>query len=278
MMPRPFPNFGYWNAWADQIDNGELMDFINRELGRCGIYLSDADIRKFLGELKDAARLEEYDFGGDRGDELVTRMRGNLTKDLESNGGQGLYRSRSRFLVFCYVARRTNSDELAGALLRFFSKKGTDIVDEEKSFLLTEWCLGLQQLEGLVPEDKLHKAFRQVASLGPPMFEEWRRPGPHHSWVADILRLFHERVPHDHSQGRSQLQLIAPGDFPVRRLSVPPFSRPSFIDLPPYPRTGYNSPLISPRHDLHALHLQQHMQAFELARLQRDVDDLRHRC
>ena len=276
MVPRTFPRFGLWADWADQVDNEDTISYINHELSPCGIYLSDADIEDALRDLKDVMRSEK--FGNACEDELASMMKTKLKKDRDSNGGQGLYRSRSRFLVFCYVARRTNFEGLARALLRFFGREGDDIVVEEKSFLLTEWCLGLRQLQGLVSEDKLRKAFRPVASRGPPLFEEWQRPGPHHSWIADILRYCYDAILFDHGRGRDHLQLLGPYDLPVRRLSVPACRRPSFVELPSYSRTGYNSPLSTPSHDLHALHLQQHMQAFELARLQRDVDDLRYRC
>jgi hypothetical protein len=266
-MPRRFADFDdYWNNWADRIDKGEYLDYINRELGPRNIYLSDAEIKQALSELKNAAR------SGDE-DQVVETLKNKLNNDLESNRSQGLHRSRSQFLISSFVAHRLRSNELARALLRFFSKKGTEIVEEEKPFMLSEWCLALTQLEDLVPHDKWSKAFRQVAGRGPPMLEEWRRPGPYHSWANEILRPLHGSFLRDHGRGEDQLQLIAPR---VRRLSVPAFRRPSIIEIPPYPRTSYDSPMVTTRHALDALHLRQTMQAFELDRLRRDVDDLRY--
>lgn len=277
MFPPPYRPFEDWSDWANQIDTEDLVRFINRELRQREIYLSDTDINQALSELQNAARSENYGLTGSREDRLMSMIKKRLTRDLDSTVSQGLYRSRSCFLTCCFVARRVSSNELAKALLRFFSKEGTNIVEEERSFLLTEWCLGLQQLTGLVPEDKLGKAFHQVARLGPPMFEEWRRPGLHHSWVANLLKFFNETTLHDHSRGRGLLQLSGQRDMLVRRLSAPAFRSPSIIDIPPYPRTGYSSPMRSPRHEMNALHLQQQAHEFEIDRLRRDVDSMRHR-
>ncbi|KAF9693137.1 hypothetical protein EKO04_008671 [Ascochyta lentis] len=273
-----------WNDRAHGVNDGDLMNYINRELQSRDIYLPDTDIRQFLGELKNlSVSGTSYELGGAREDQFVNMMKSRLTKDLDSNGSQGLHRSRSRFLTFCFVARRLSSNELARALLRFFVRGENKILGEEESFLLTEWCLGLQQLEGLVSEDRLNDAFRRVASLGPPMFEEWRRPGPHHSWITDLLRFLNETFrhdhDHDHDRDRDRHQMVACRELPPRRLSVPHPRRPFMIDMPPYPRTGYNSPMISPMisHGVTSLHLQQQVHAFELDRLRRDIDDMRYR-
>ena len=266
-MPRRFADFDdYWNNWTDRIDEGEHFDYINRELGPRNIYLSDTEIKRALSELKDAAR------SGDE-DQVVEMLKNKLNNDLELNGSQGLRRSRSHFLISSFVAHRLRSSELARALLRFLSKKGSEIVEAVRSFMVTEWCLALAQLEDLVSHDKWSKAFRQVASRGPPMLEEWRRPGPYHSWENGILRLLHESIFRDHGRGEDQLQLIAPR---VRKLPVPAFRRPSMIEMTSYPRTCYDSLVVTPWHEMDALHLRQTMQAFELDRLRRDVDDLRY--
>ncbi|UPX10066.1 uncharacterized protein EKO05_0000738 [Ascochyta rabiei] len=267
-----------WNDWVDEIDNGDIINYITHELRSREIYLSESDIRQGLEELNSLSLSRaSHHFGDAREDQLMNIMKRALAKDLDSNGSQGLYRSRSRFLTFCFVARRLGSKELAGVLLRFFVRAESNILDGEKSFLLTEWCLALQQLESLVSDDRLNDAFGRIAKLGPPLFEEWRRPGPHHSWIMDMLRFFNEMNRHDHGRGRDQLQVIAPHDLPPRRLSVPPLRRPFTVDIPPYPRTVYNTPMISPRHGVAGLHLQQQMHAFELNRLRRDMDDIRYR-
>lgn len=255
------------NARTARLDVGEPLEFINHELGRCDIYLADLEILKFLRELR------EVDLGGDGEDELLANLRESLTRDLETNRAQGLYCSRSRFLVYCYTAQHLRSRELARALLRFFTRKGDRIVDEEKTCLLTEWCLGLQQLEGLVPEDRWYKAFRQVARLGPPLFEEWRRPGPQQPWIGDILRLFQDRVLLPGARGRHQRHLIPN----VRRYALPPLDLPRLGAIPPYPRTGYNTPVLAPVHDLQALQFRQHLQTLEMARLLSEVDELHRR-
>ena len=271
MPPRRNTAFDYYDDWTDQIDHEELINYINREMRPLNIYISDTDIRNAVDELRDAASSENYS----REDRLIKALKMKLEKDQESRGTQGLHRSRGRFLIFCYVAHLLESQELARTLLRFFnSREGTEIDDDEKSFMLTEWGLGLQKLEGLVPQEKLEKAFIRIASRGPPMFEEWRRPGQCQPWVANLFRRVQETMLQEHGRGRDQLQLIT---SPVRRPSLPAFRRPSMIVLPPYPRTGYNSPIVTPRHELNTLRFRQDMQALELNRLRRDVDDLRYR-
>lgn len=267
MFPSRRFKHGDWDDWSDRIDDGDLSEYVKRELQNRGLFLSDTDVKQNLGDLRNVWR-----YGG-REDRLVNMMQNKLSKDLDSSRHQGLYRTRSRFLTFCFVARRMGSDELARGLLRFYAKEQTEILEEEESFLLTEWCLALQQLEGLVSQDKLMDAFRKVARLGPPMFEQWNRSGPHHSWVVDLLRLLHDLVRHERGRGRDEIQLLAPRDLPARRLSVPAFRRPS------YRGTGYNTPLVTPRisHEVNALHLQQHVQGYELERLRRDMENMIYR-
>lgn len=270
-MPRRFRDYGWGGGYIDEFDVDDVVKFVNSELRPTGIYLSDADIKKYVCELEDLGGLEGFGF---RGDELTRKLTDHLDKDKDSNNrGQGMYRSRHRFLVLSYAARRTRSKDVANALMRFWTRGGSDIIRREEHILLTEWCTAIMQLQNLADEDKWQRAFNQVASLGPPMFEEWQRSGPHRSMAEDILSLFRDLML-DHGRGRHHLQ---PYDVPVRRLSVSA-RRPSFIELPPYPRTGYNSPLLSPMHDaFNLLHEQQHRQQYDIARLEHRIGNLRDR-
>lgn len=264
-----------WDDWTDRIGNGEMLDHINRELACSELYLPDSDIREALRDLKNTA-----EYGRFREDFLINSLKSKLKNDRDSVGGQGFYRSRSFFLVCCIVAQRSEAPELARSLLRFFNKEN-EVIVRDKLSLLTEWCIGLKQLKGLVDEGKLSKAFRQVASRGPPLFEEWRRPGSHHSLISDIFRYIQDEILSDQDRERDQL-ILAPRPLPVRRLSGSLCRRQNWLEDPPYPRTTYHSPLLAPlvaaRHDLHPLHLHQHLQDWELARLERDFSHLhRHR-
>lgn len=261
MLRRQYPAGDFGN---------ELVDAISHELSRSGIYVSDADVQENVDELEN--HLNGFDIHGLR--TLINRLKDKLAMDKESDGSQGLYRSRRQFLIFCHAARVIRSVELAEALSRFLESKADDIDDEEKDFLVTEWCHGLLQLKGLIDEDTWYRALQKVAKRGPPLFEEWRRPGPQRSWIEELARLLQDRVFNDHGRGRHQLQRY---DFPARRLSVPA-RRPSLIDLPRGPRTGYNSPLLSPMHGvLDALHERQYVQQCNTWRLEQRIDRLRYR-
>ncbi|KAJ4987019.1 hypothetical protein SVAN01_07435 [Stagonosporopsis vannaccii] len=252
---------------ADRIDIGDLTDYINRELGPQEIYLSDSDIREALRELKNAAE----GYGCFREEELVNTLRNKLDRDRGSGGAQGLYRSRTRFLVFCYTAARLGSHRIARALLRFFARESHEIVRDEIP-LLTEWCIGLQQLQGLVDEDRLGRAFRQVASRGPPLFEEWQRPG------ADVFRSLHDGDMFHRDRARDRLQILGPRHRHVRHASVPVHRRENDLVDPPYPRPAYHFPLVGTRYELDGIHLHQQLHGLELHRLNLEVEDLhRHR-
>jgi hypothetical protein len=285
-----FPDCDSWNARGSLVDVGDIVDYIKRELRKFGIYISDTDIKQAWGDLMNALSSRNvYDFGGTCESQVTKMMANRLVQDVGTRGNQGLYRSRSRFLTLCFVAHRTSSVRLARSLLQFFNDEEVEIVESEDMFLLTEWCLGLRKLQGLVSEDKLHQAMSQVASLGPPMFEEWRRLGPHHSWIAEVAQVVQEmqhKFRHDPLRGRDRLQLSAPCDWPIRRLSAPPRVRPRRpmlqIEMPTFSRTGYNTPLLSPRRlstadEVNALQWRQQEHSSELDRLRRDVDSMKYR-
>lgn len=271
-----YAEHGVWDNWPDRIDEDDLVQYISRELRTRDIYLSEADMKQALGDLKDILRTGErhgLDYG--RADQVVNLLRKKMDRDLEDDGDQGLRRSRSRFLTLCFVARRLRNKELAQALLRFFTTGQDDIIATEETFLLTEWCIGLQQLEDLVPQDRLDEAFLKVARLGPPMFEQWRRSGPEAPHLAGLIRYI-ERLS---DRERDQLQLSTPRDLPPRRLSVPGVRRPFMIDMPSRSRTGYNTPLLSPSisQEMYTLYWQHQVQALELHRLRRDFDIMWYR-
>jgi hypothetical protein len=258
------------NPFPIDIRCNDLVNAISRELSRGGIYLSDTDIRDNLEDLEDY--LEGIDFRGEDG--LMRRLRDKLALDKVSGGRQGLYRSRRQFYVFCHAARHVRSIELAKALLRFLRRNADDIEEEEKDTLMTEWCHGLVQLRGLVDGDGWNSVFQKVAKHGPPMFEEWRKSSTQPSWMEQSVRSLQNRIFQDDERGRHQVQRY---DCGVRTLSVPA-RRPTLIDLPPYPRTVYSSPLLSPMYN--AVDIIQEAQQdllFDIAMLQRRVDGLRHR-
>lgn len=248
----------------------DLVNAITRELSRSGIYLSTADIQKNADEMGDY--LDNRGACGE--DELITKLRAKLARDKESSGGQGLHRSRCQFYIFCHAARHIDSVDLAEALLRFLERNTSQIDQEEKSFLMTEWCHGLLQLKGLVDEDRWNEALQKVANRGPPMFEEWRRPGLPRSWAEEMVRLLQNTRFHDLGGGRHCLQSF---DLPAREPSVPA-RRPSVMGMPSFPYTGYSSPLLSPLHDsFDQLQAQQHRQQFDIAMLEYHMENLRHR-
>lgn len=244
----------------DGIDIADLTDYINRELSLHEIYISDSDTREALRELRDVAEGHGYF----RQELLIRRLRTKLNKDQESGGEQGLYRSRTRFIISCYTAKRLRARDLAEAVLRFFSTESHVIV-HDKLPLLTEWCVGLRQLQGLVNEGELNRAFHDVARRGPPLFEEWRRPG------ADM---YHDDDIFDRDRGRHQLQLLVPRPRHVRHASMPAYWRRNYLEDPPYPRTAYHLPLVVPRHDLDAIRMHQRFQDLQLAGLRYGMEDL----
>ncbi|KAF2998941.1 hypothetical protein E8E13_006575 [Curvularia kusanoi] len=229
MLPRRYQNVGYNNDWAHHIDVGQLLDYINIELRQNHIYLSDAEIRRFLAELQEVARIEENYFGNDGEEELLATLKEELAVDL---------------------------------------RKVDHIVDEERHPLVAEWCVALRQLEGLVPEDKWYKAFRQVSRLGPPLFEEWRRPNQP---FGGMLRFFQDRNFYQHGREPIHMRpMIAPF---VRRRSLPIIPRARISEMPPYPRTGYNSPGLGPMYGFHEVNLRQELHQLDMARLRRDMDN-----
>ena len=272
MLPYRVRFLGHDNDWADRIEIGELLDFVNLELGLHHLYLSDADITLFLQELMDIARPGVHNLGNDTEEELVEHLRECIARDLRSDRGQGLYESRSRFMVYCFVAQRIHSRELARALVRFFLKRGDDITEEEKHTLLAEWCIGLQKIEGLAPGDKWQRAFHRATRRGPPFFEEWRRPAPHRPVIADILGFYNDRDFNDYGRGRFH------GPFAprVRRNHIPIIPGMRLGELPPYPRVGYYDPIVAPVYGIHDIPLEQRLRQIRMARLLRDVDDHRY--
>jgi hypothetical protein len=272
MLPHRVRFLGHDNDWADRIEIGELLNFVNLELGIHHMFLSDAEIGLFLQELRDIARPGVYNLGNDTEEELVEHLRECIARDLRSDGGQGLYQSRSRFMVYCFVAQRIHSRELARALVRFFLKRGDDIANEERHTLLAEWCIGLQKIEGLAPGDKWHRAFHQATRRGPPLFEEWRRPAPHRPFMADMLGLYNDRDFNEYGRGRVH-ELLGPR---VRRNQIQIVPGMRLGELPPYPRAGYIDPVVAPAYGLNDFQLEQRLRQIRMARLLRDVDDHRY--
>jgi hypothetical protein len=266
MLPHRVRFFGHDNDWADRIEIGELLNCVNLELGLHHLYLSDTEVTLFLQELRDISRPGVYNLGSDTEEELVAHLRECLARDLRSNRDQGLYQSRSRFMVYCFVARRIHSRELARALVRFFLKRGDDIAEEERHSLLSEWCIGLQNIEGLAPGDKWHRAFHRATRRGPPLFEEWRRPAPHR--IADMLGLHNDRDFNEYGHGRAH-GLFAPR---VRRNQIPIVPGMRLGELPPYPRVGYFDHVVAPAYGLHDFQLEQRLRQIQMARMLRHVD------
>jgi len=227
---------------------------MNRELGRVGIYMSDADIQENLEELEDC--LEGIDFRGVNG--VVRKLKDKLAKDKDSDRRQGLYRSRRLFSVSCFVAQHLHSIELARELLRFLKRNADDIEDEEKDHLLREWCDGgLSQLRGLVDGDGLDRVLRILGGRGIRGIEEWQS-------LEDRIFLDHERGQHRFE--RYDFRLSAPG------------RRPNLMDQSYIPRTAYRSPLRNPSHDeVDAIHEHQHHILHGIANLWRHFDRLGHR-
>ena len=281
MFSSRFTGYDDWNDSAARIDieRKDMLDYIKRELKILGIHISDTEIKSTCSDLENVANSEGvYSFGSTREERVTKMIKNRLSQDLRSNGIQGLHQSRLRFLVLCYIAQREYWEWLAKALLKFFDQNETDIVREEEPMLLTEWCLGLHQLKDLLPRDKLNHTFRQIASLGPTSFGDWETPISHHSWIMDLRRSLCELMLHDHVRRRSQFHLGPLYDLPMRGSSVPAF-RPSFVaELQPSSHVGYNTTVMSPSisHEMNALHLQQQAQAFELSRIRRDMNSLRH--
>ncbi|KAH6629419.1 hypothetical protein C7974DRAFT_413219 [Boeremia exigua] len=250
MLPHQYRNFGYGH---DRVDTEDLVAYISREVNRQDAFLSDSDIRKFIDELHD-----DLNAGGALEIALAARFRRNLAKDLDSARNQGLYRSRNRFLVFCYAARRYNSPDLSRGLNRFFSANLAEIMISEQPYLKALWYLGVEQLRSAAADDK---AFRRMASRDTPVFEEWRRSGPDRSWGAELIRLFQDTT-HECDHGRTQTQIIS--SVVPRYPTTPPLRH----------RKMYNSSLLDPAHEMQTLQLQQQIQALDVAKLKRDVDDL----
>lgn len=251
---------------GDGIDIGDLTDYINRELSLQDIYLSDADIQEALRDLQDAAEGHVH-FDEEQ---LIHKLRTKLNKDRDSGGAQGLYRSRTRFLVFCYTAKRLRSHNLAGAVLRFLVRESHEIANDELP-LLTEWCLGLTQLQGLVDDDTLRTALHDIASRGPPLFEEWRRP------AANMYRRFplhDDDDVFDRHRARDQLQLLNPRHRHIRLDPVPAYRRRDYLDDQPYSHAALHLHLLAQRHDLHAIRLHQRFQDIRLDGLQYEVEDI----
>lgn len=237
-----------------------------------GIYLSDENIRKFVQELDNLNGLGGPGF---RADQLTRNLTDHFEEDKESSRGQGMYRSRWRFLVLAFIARRLRSRPIADALMRFLLDKKSGIMHREKDHLLTEWAIAVGAIQNLVDEDKWREAFRKITSLGPPYFEEWRRPTLHRSTGDQLIGTFHGMMfDSDCDRGRHHFQTY---DVPGRRLSVPA-RRPNFLEMPLTSRTAYNSPSLSPMYSaVGAVHEHQHSLMLDLAELQRRIDNLEYR-
>lgn len=244
------------NRFPIPVRENMLLDTINRELRRGETYISDADVREILEELEDY--FQGIAFRGVNG--VIRKLKERLAKDKDSDRRQGLYGSRSLFIVSCFAAQHRHSIELAQELLRFLKRNADDIENEEKSILLREWCQGLSQLRGLVDGDDLDRVVRDLGERGVSMIEEWQS-------LEDVAY-------RDRERSRHRLERYG---FDVRGLSVPART-PTIVDFSLVPRTTYRSPLRSLLYDeVDALHEQQHRLMLCIANLQRHVDRLGHR-
>lgn len=259
-----------WESYVPDVD--EVVDWVNadiRDMRPLCIYLSDEKIRRFVRELDNLNGL-----GGPRfcADQLTRDLTDCVEEDKDSNNrSQGLHRSRHRFLVLSFVARRLRSRPIANALMRFLCDQKSEIMRKEKNDLLTEWGTAIGAIQNLVDEDEWREAFRGITSLGPPYFEEWRRPALHRSIGDHFIGMIHGMMfDLDHDRGRHHPQTY---DVSRPRPSVPA-RRSAFLDRPLTSRTAYDSPMLS---QFGAIHEHQHSIMLDLAALQRRVDNLEHR-
>ena len=83
------------------------------------------------------------------GTRLYRSMEDCLSKDLEC-ANTDLRRTRQGFLVFCLLARLTQSQALSGSIVGFLRRYVYDIVHSEEPDLFKEWCIGVVVLQDLV--------------------------------------------------------------------------------------------------------------------------------
>jgi hypothetical protein len=99
-----------------------------------------------------------------------------LSKDLECANTSNLRRTRQGFLVFCLLARLTQSQALAGSMVGFLRRYVYDIVDGEEPELFREWCMGVVVLQDLVASRTLMELLRYFSRVANRVYKPRLQP------------------------------------------------------------------------------------------------------
>jgi len=168
-------------------------------------------LEQFIGYLA-----PKSNFAASTGTRLDGHMKDCLRKDLGVIETSDLRRSRQRFLIFCLVARNTQSQALATSMVGFLQGHLHEVVYDEQPGMRREWYMGLSALEGLVSERVLEQLLRCFSGTVGLSYEMRRQPACYDPCAAMMMKRPHYPF-FGHQGGRMPLRLEDPRD---RWLSV----------------------------------------------------------
>jgi hypothetical protein len=228
---------------------------------------------------------------GSRTEQVYTKLQTLLYRDLNGLQVLGLQESRQRFLIFSCLARHTESNRLAEALVGFLSEQILIVAEQEEPYHVHEWRLALYELRGLVHSQvlvQLASYFR--GQSGTSVRDDWLTRASFSAHEAKMMRAIADaqRLPAlEQYRGRRHGRLDRlPQWCAVRARSAPAYHAGGHdLDLRlgfEIPRSNWVSPIMSPvrtpssgllnNYDLHQL--EQDIQVAEVDRLRLRVERL----